>query len=176
MVDASPLLFPAMPGGLACCTVGWSTPPLGFPLWGGPAAGGGISVRCGGPPICSVASLVGSSHCGWAGGAGCGAASPVGCVASRAWPSDTGGGPGWLPGPADRGLSAGTVVCAGSRSGPEPGLGAGRLGDDGYVGRTASPAGGAWCRWDAGSACAGACTWSPGAVALGVTGAWGLGL
>ena len=44
------------------------------------------------------------------------------------------------------------------------------------MGRTAGPAGGSRCRWDAGSACAGACRWSPGAGALGVTGAWGLGV
>ena len=44
------------------------------------------------------------------------------------------------------------------------------------MGRTAGPAGGAWCRWDAGSACAGACRWSLRAAALGVAGAWGLGL
>ena len=117
---------------------------------------------------------MGSSRCGWAGGAGGVAALLIGPAASQAWPSDTGKGPGRLPGPADRGASAGTVVCAGSGLGSA--LGAGRPGDDGSVGRTAGPAGGAWCRWDAGSACAAACRWSPGAVVLGVAGAWGLGL
>ena len=87
-----------------------------------------------------------------------------------------GGGPGRLPRPAHRGVSAGTVACAGSGSGPGLGLGAGRLGDDGSVGSTAGPAGGAWCRRDAGSASAGACRWCSGAVALGVARAWGLGL
>ena len=62
--------------------------------------------------------------------------------------------PGPVPGPAERGASAGTSVCAGS--GPGPGSGAGRPGDEGSMGRTAGPAGGAWSRWDAGSACAGA--------------------
>ena len=66
------------------------------------------------------------------------------------------------------------MLCA--LSGLGPGLGAGQPGDDGSVGRTSRPAGGAWCRWDGGSACAGACRWSPGAVVLGVAGAWGLGL
>ena len=95
-----------------------------------------------------------------------------GCVArrhaaSQAWPSDTGGGPGRLPGPADRGASARTVVCAGSV--PGSGCGAGRPGDDGSVGRTAGPAGGAWSRWDADSACAVVCR-SSGAAVLGVAG------
>ena len=139
----------------------WSTPSLGFP------AGGGVSVRCGGPPICS-ASTMGSSRAGWVGGGGGVAASFAGRAASRAWPSDIGGGPGRLPGPADRRVSARTVVCAGS--GPGSGLGAGRPGDDGSAGRTAGPAGGAWCRWEAGSACAVAGR-SPGAAVLGVAGA-----
>ena len=164
-----------MPGWSAWCIAGWPTPPLSFPVWGGPAAGGGSSVRCGGHPISSVASTVGSSRCGWAGGAGGVAASPIGRAASRAWPSDTGSGPGGLPGPADHGVSAGTVVCAGSGSGPGPGLGPGRLGDDGSSGRTAGPTGGTWCRWDAGSG-PGASRWSLWAVAQGVAGAWGLGL
>ena len=151
-------------------------PLLGFPLWGGPAAGGGVSARCRGPPISSVASTVGSLRCGWVGVAGCVVASPVSRAGSLAWPSDTGGTPGRLPGPADRGVSAGTVACAGSGSEAGPGLGAQRLGDDDSVGRTAGPAGGAPCPWGACSACAGACRWSPWAAALGVAGARGWGL
>ena len=104
------------------------------------------------------------------------AASPVGRAASGARTSDTGGGLGRLPGPADRGVSAGTVACAGSGSWPGPGLGAGQLENDGSVGRTAGRAGGVWCRWDTGSVCAGACRWSPGAAVLCVAGAWGLRL
>ena len=73
-------------------------------------------------------------------------------------------------------MSAGTVACAGSGSWFRPGLGAGRLRDYVSVGRTAGPAGGSWCRWDANLACAGACGWSPGAVALRVAVAWGPGL
>ena len=65
------------------------------------------------------------------------------------------------------------MVRAGSGLGS--GLGAGRPGDDGSAGHTAGPAGGAWCRWDAGSACAVADR-SPGAAVLDVAGAWGLGL
>ena len=64
--------LPPCPVGWACCVAGWSTPPLGFP------AGCGVSVRCGDPPIFSVAATVGSSHRGWVGGAGGVAASPVG--------------------------------------------------------------------------------------------------
>ena len=154
-----------MPGGSACCTAGWSTPLLSSP------ADGGVSVRCGGPPISSVACTVGSSRCGWAGGARVVASSPVGLAASRVWPSDTGGSTGRLPGPADRGASAGTVVCAGSGLGS--GLGAGRPSDDGCVGRTTGPAGGASCCWDAGFACAGGCRWSPWVVVLGAAGASG---
>ena len=127
-VDTPPLPFAAKPGGSACCIAGWSPPPLGCP------AGGGVSVRCGGPPISSVASTVGSSRSGCAGGAGGVAASPVSRAASRAWPSDTGGGPGPLPGPADRGASAGTVACAGS--GLRSGLQASRPGADRSVGCT----------------------------------------
>ena len=119
-----------------------------------------------------LASTVGSSRCGRVGGAGGAAAWYAGCAASRAWPSDTGGGPGRLPGPADCRASAGTVVHAGS--GPGSGLGAGRPGDDGSAGRTAGPAGGASCRWDAGLACAVAGR-SPGAAVLDVAGAWGFG-
>ena len=150
-------------------------------MWGGPragrsAAGGGASVRYGGPSISSKASTVGSSLCGSAGGAGGMAASPAGCAASRVWLSGTGVGPGWPPGSADRGVSAGTVARVASRSGSGPGFGAGRLWDGVFVGPTAGPAGGLWARWDAGSACAGASGWPPGADALGVAGAWGLGL
>ena len=52
----------------------WSAPPLGISVPGAPragrsAAGGGASVSCGGPPVFSVASIVGSSHCGWTGSA-----------------------------------------------------------------------------------------------------------
>ena len=160
--------LPPCPVGRHCCIAGWSIPPLGFP------AGGGVSVRCGGPPISSVGFTVGFSRCGWAGGAGSVAASLIGRAASRAWPSDTGGGPGRLPGPADRRATAGTVVRAGSGLGS--GFEAGRRGDDGSVGRTAGPAGGAQCRLDAGSARSGAWRWSPWAGVLGVTGAWRLGL
>ena len=78
---------------------GWSAPPLSISVWGGPragrsAAGGGASVRCGGPPISSVVSTVGSSRYGWAGGAGGVAAPPAGCAASQVWPSGTGVSPG----------------------------------------------------------------------------------
>ena len=118
----------------------------------------------------SAATTVGSSRRGWVGGANGMAASSAGRTASRAWPCDTGGGPGRLSGSADRGASAGTAVRAGS--GPGSGSGAGRLGDDGSVGGTASPACGAWCRWDAGSACAVAGR-SSGAAVLDVAGAWG---
>ena len=120
----------------------------------------------------SSASTVGSSRCGWVGGAGSGAAISASPAAPEAWPSDTGGGPGRLPGPADRGPSVGTVVHAWSGIGS--GLGARRPGDDGSVGRTAGPAVGAWCRWDAGSAWAVAGR-SPGAAVLHVAGAWGFG-
>ena len=116
---------------------------------------------------------MGSPRCGLVGGAGGGAASSAGCTALRAWPSDRGGGPGRLPGPADCGASAGTVVHAGS--GPGPALGAGRPGDDGSAGRTVGPAGGAWCCWDAASACVLAGR-SPGAALLDVARVWGSGL
>ena len=62
----------------------------------------------------------------------------------------------------------------GAGSGPVSGFGAGRPGDDGSVDRTAGPAGGAWCRWDAGSACAMADR-SPGDAVLDVAGVWGFG-
>ena len=73
-------------------------------------------------------------------------------------------------------MSARMVACVGFRSGFAPGLGAGRLRDAVSVGGTAGAAGGLWCRWDAGSACAGACGWSPGAEVLGVAGPWELEL
>ena len=72
--------------------------------------------------------------------------------------------------------SAGTVLRVGSGSGSGPGLGAGRLLDGVSVGCTASPAGVSGCCWDAGSECAGAGGWHPGADVLGVTGASGSGL
>ena len=162
-VDALPLPCAAMPPGSACCIAGWSDPRLGV------HAGGGVAVRCGGPPV-SSASTVGSPRCGWVGGASGVAAVLAGRAAPRAWASDTGGGPGRLPGPADREASARMVVCAGS--GPGSGSGAERPGDDGSAGRTAGPAGRAWCCWDAGSACAVAGR-SPGAAVLDVAGAWG---
>ena len=59
-------------------------------------------------------------------------------------------------------------------SGMGSGLGAGRPGDDGSAGRTVGPANGAWCRWDARSACVVAGR-SPGAAVLAVAGAWGSG-
>ena len=161
-----------MPGGPARWFSGWSAPPPGFPVSGRSVAGGGASVHCGGPPIVSVAPTVGSSRWGWAGGAGGVAASPVGRAVSRVWLFDTGVAPGWFPGLADRGVSAGTLACAGSGSGFAPG----RLRGDVSVGRTAGPAGWSSCRWDAGSACAGACRWSPGADVLSAAGAWRLGL
>ena len=126
------LLLPlaVISGGLVRSFSGWSAPPLGISLWGGPragssAAGDGASVRLKGPPISSLASTVGSSRCGWAGGAGGVAAPAPRCAPSRVWPSCTGVAPGWPPGWADRGLSAGTVARVGSGSGSEPGLGAG---------------------------------------------------
>ena len=165
MVDASPLPCAAMHGGSACCIAGRCAPPLGSPT------GVGVAVRCGSPRI-SPMPTVGSPRCGWVGGAGGAASSSAGCAASRAWPSHTGGSRGRLPGPADCGSSAGTLVRAGSGSGS--GLGAGRSGDDGSAGRTVGPARGAWCRWDAGSACIVAGR-SPGAAVLDVAGTWGSG-
>ena len=80
------------------------------------------------------------------------------------------------PGSFTREVSAGTVARVASGSGSGPGLGAGRLLDGVSVGCTACPAGGSWCCWDTGSACAGDSGWHPGANVLGVAGAWGLGL
>ena len=104
---ASPLPRAAMSGGrlaglLACWFFGWPVTPLGMSAGGGPragrsAAGSGASFRCGGPPASSMASTVGSSRCGWAGGAGGAAASSASCVAARVWPSGTGAGLGWPP-------------------------------------------------------------------------------
>ena len=162
-VDALPLPCAAMFGRSACCIAGWSAPPPGYPT------GVGVAVRCGGPRISSPPT-VGSSRCGWVGAAGGAASSSAGCAPSRAWPSDPGGGPGWLPGPAGCGVSAGTVVRAGS--GPGSGLGAGRPGDDGSAGRAVGSAGGAWCCWGAAPACVVASR-SPGAAVLDVAGAWG---
>ena len=209
---ASWLLLATMSGGrLAGALVrwfsGWPAPRLGISARGGPragrsAAGGGASVRCGGPPGYSVGSTVGSSRCGWAGGAGGVAAPPAGCAASRVWGSGAGVGPGWRPtwpasacvppvpsaegcgtpvgssrpGAYVRGESAGTVARVGSGSGSGSGFGAGHLPDGVSVGCTAGPAGGFWCCWDSGSACAGAGGWHPGADVPDVAGACGLGL
>ena len=94
MSGASSLSLAAMSSGrlagaLARWFSSWPAPPLGISALGGPragrsAAGGGASVRCGGPPVSSVVSTVGSSRCGGAGGAGSVAALPAGCTASRA--------------------------------------------------------------------------------------------
>ena len=154
--------WPAV-GGSACFNAGRSAPPPGSPT------GAGVAVRCGGPRI-SSAPTVGSPRCGWVGGAGVAASSSAGCAASRAWPSDTGGNPGWLPGPAGCVAPVGTVVRSGS--GPGSGLGAGRPGDDGSADRAVGPSGGAWCRWGAGPACVVAGS-SPGAAVLDVAGALG---
>ena len=222
MSSASSLLLAAVAGGrLAGALVrwfpGWPATPLGISARAGPgaarsAAGGGASVRCGGPPVSSVACTGNSLLCGSAGGAGGVAGPPAGCAASRDWSFGTGVGPGWpptwpasarvspvpsakaglaaivppsgcgtpigssRPGASARGASARTVARVGSGSGSGSGLGAGRLPDGVSVGRTAGPAAGSWCCWDAGSACAGAGGWQPGADVLGVAGAWGLGL
>ena len=101
-----------MPSGPARWFTGLSAPPPGFPVWGRSVAGGDASVCCGGLPIVSVTPTVGSSRCGWAGGAGGVAASPVGRAVSRVSPSDTGVRPGWFTRSADRGVSARTVACA----------------------------------------------------------------
>ena len=78
--------------------------------------------------------------------------------------------------PNQKTVSAGTMSRVGSGSGSGPGLGAGRLRDGVSVGRTAGPAGGPWCLWDAGSACARTGGCPRGADALGVARACGLGL
>ena len=178
--------------------------PLGIFARGGPragrsAAGGGASVCCGGPPASSVASTMGSSPCGWAGGAGGVAAPPAYCAASRFGPSGTGVGPGWpptwpasarvppvpsaeaglaagvppsgcrnpvgssRPGASARGASAGTVARVGSGFGSQSGLGAGhsRMAFPWAVLPVQLVAGGSWCCWNAGSACAGAGGWHP---------------
>ena len=98
---ASPLSRAALSGGrlagvLACWSFSWPITPLGISTWGGPragrsAAGSGASFRCGGPIASSVASTVGSSLCGCAGGAGAdAAASSAICVAAGVWPSGAG--------------------------------------------------------------------------------------
>ena len=164
-VDASPLPCAAMPGGSACCIAGWSTPALGSPT------GGGVVVRCGG--LCmSSAPTVGSSRCGWVGGASTWLHRPPVTPALGRGLLTRAAARVALPGSADREASAGMVVRAGS--GPGSGSGAGRPGDDGFVGLTACPGGGAWCRWDASLACAVAGR-SPGAVVLDVARAWGFG-
>ena len=61
------------------------------------AVGTGASLRCGGPSAPPVASTVGPSRCGWAGGVGGAAASSFIGVAARVWPSGTGAGLGWPP-------------------------------------------------------------------------------
>ena len=87
---------------LACGFFGWPVIPLGISARGGPratrsAAGSGASFRCGGPTASSVASTVGSSRCGWGGGAGGVAASSASCVAARVRPSGTGARLNWPP-------------------------------------------------------------------------------
>ena len=133
-----------MSGGSECYIAGRSAPLPGSPI------GVGVGVRCGGPRI-SSAPTVGSPCCCWVGSAGGSAASFVGCAASRAWPSDMGGGTGWLPRPAGCGAPTGAVVRA--WSGPGSGPGAGRPGDDPSAGRAVGQVGGAWCRWGASPAC-----------------------
>ena len=159
-VNASPLPCAAMSGGSACCIAGWSAPPPGSSI------GVGVEVFCGGPCI-FFAPTVGSPRCGGVGSAGGSASLFVGCAPSRAWPSDTGGGSGRLPGPAGCGAPARGWVRAGS--GPGPGPGAGRPGDDGSAGLAVGPVGGAWCRWGAGPAC----VVGGRSSVLDVAGAWG---
>ena len=101
-------------------------PPLGISARGGPragrsAAGSGASVRCGGPPVSSVAVIVGSSHGGWAGAAGGVAALSASCAASRVWPSGTGAGLGWPPTwPASPRLPSVLSAAAGLAAGVPP--------------------------------------------------------
>ena len=159
-VDAPPLPCAAMFGWSACCIAGRSAPLPGSPTVVG------VAVCCGGPRI-SSAPTVGSPRCGLVGSAGGAASSSAGCAASRAWPSDTGGGPGRLSGTAGCGVSAGTVVRAGS--GPGSGLGAWRPGDDGSAGHAVGSACGAWCSWGADPACVVAGR-SPRAAVLDVAG------
>ena len=100
--------------GSTCCIAGGSAPPPGSPT------GVGVAVRCGGPPI-SSAPTEGPARCGWVGSADVAASLFASCAASWAWPSDTGGGPGRLPGRAGCEAPAGTVVRAGSGLGSRPG-------------------------------------------------------
>ena len=108
---ASLLSHAAMSGGRsagvrACWLPGWPVTLLGISALGGPRAfrsaiGTGASFRCGRPSASPVApapvSTVGSSRCGWAGGANGTAASSFTGVAAWVWPSGTGAGLGWLP-------------------------------------------------------------------------------
>ena len=116
VVNASPLPCAAMSGGLARCVAGRSAPPPSSPI------GVGVAVRCGGPRI-SSAPHVGLPRCGWVGSAGGSASSFVGCIATRAWPSATGGGSGRLPGPRAAGRPPGRWCVPGPGWGPGRGRG-----------------------------------------------------
>ena len=89
-------------GALPCWLLGWPVTLLGISALGGPraarsAVGSDASFPCTGPAASSVASTVGPSPCGWAGGAGGVAAWSFIGVAARVWPSGAAAGLGSSP-------------------------------------------------------------------------------